>query len=112
VLGTVAVAGLTVGIAWYAAYKGNESDAQSERQSLSNCTRDATAPGCAALKQTIDAGQRNEVVSVIGFGLAGGALVGALGVLLFPEDKREVRSGSIRWSPSVGPGSASIAGTF
>jgi hypothetical protein len=112
--GAVAVLGVGAGIAFRVAYAGNQSDASSIRSTLAPgaCVGSSLPTACSDLQDKINAGSTNATLSTVSFVVAGVAAAASAGLLLFGGGNSSARSGSVEWSPVVGPGSVGVAGRF
>ena len=107
----VAVAGGLVGLGSTIAASSNQSDVATIRASTSGGS--CPQAQCAALNDKIDAARRDSTIGDVSFALAGAAALGAAGLLILTEPRSApVRTGALWWTPTIGPASVGVLGSF
>jgi hypothetical protein len=107
-LGGLAVVGVGVGLGSTLAATSNDNRASAIRASL---TAGGPCAQCGDLNDKIAAAHRDSTVATVSFVLAGAAAASA-GILALIGPTTAVRTGSIRWVPALGPGTAGLVGSF
>jgi hypothetical protein len=107
----VAVVGGVVGLGSTIAASSNQSDVDTIRASASGGS--CAQAQCAAINDPIDAARRDSTIGDVSFVLAGAAALGAAGLLILAEPRSApVRTGSLWWTPTIGPASVGVVGSF
>jgi hypothetical protein len=107
----VAVTGVVVGVGSTLAASSNQSDVDAIRASASGGS--CAQAQCAAINDKIDAARRDSTIGDVSFALAGAAALGAAGLLILAEPRSApVRTGSLWWTPTIGPASVGVVGSF
>ena len=112
-LAATAAVGVGLGISFDVASQAGASDANASRAGLTGqCTGAAVAPPCGALRDKINTVHEEEVLKEVGFAAGAAAGVGAAIVLALVRPGAGVRTGSVRWAPTIAPAAAGVVGSF
>jgi hypothetical protein len=112
-LAAAAAVGLGLGIYFDAAANQAASDANSLRAGLmGQCSGPAAPVECVSLRDKIDTIHQDETLQWTSIGVGTAAGLGAVALLVLVRPGGAVRTGSMRWTPIVGPQSGGIAGSF
>jgi hypothetical protein len=112
-LAATAAVGVGLGISFDVASQAGATDANALRAGLTGqCVGAAVAPPCAALRDKIDTVHEEEVLKEVGFAAGAAAGVGAAIVLALVRPGAGVRTGSVRWAPTIAPAAAGVVGSF
>ncbi len=114
-LGLAAMGAVGVGLGFYFDARSNAaaSDADSLRSALAGqCGGAAVAPECAVLRDKIAEVHTDEAISEVAFAAGATAVVGAAVMLALAGPRAVVRTGSVQWTPRIGPGAAGMAASF
>jgi hypothetical protein len=114
-LGGVAVVGAVTGVALFVSASDKSDRASTLRAGVptSACSLSSAPAACGELRDVVESGNRDSTLSTVSFVVAGGAAVGALGLLLLTDSRSAVRTGAVTWMPSAMPPSiAGLVGTF
>jgi hypothetical protein len=113
-LGATAAAGIGLGVYFDAASHAAASDAGALRASLSGgaCAAATAPPQCGTLRDKIAVIHQDETFAYVSLAVGAAAAVGAVIVLAVVGPRATVRTGTVRWTPTIAPGAAGVAGAF
>ena len=112
-LAAAGAVGLGLGVYFDARSSGAASDVSGLRSALAGqCAGPAGAAECAALRDKIGEVHTDQALAAVAFGVGGAAAVGAAALLVLAGPGAVVRTGSVKWTPQIAPGTAGVAGSF
>lgn len=112
-LAAAAAVGLGLGFYFEAAANQTASDANTLRAALmGQCTGPQASSDCASLRDKIDTVHQEEIAKWTAIGVGAAAGLGAVALLVLVSPGSAVSTGSVRWTPLLGPQSSGVAGSF